>query len=879
MTAASAARAYERMLGVRDMDRRATDQIPSAQQIGDPVTTTPPRPTPSNPAPGTTTPGTTTMPPPNVVPAPPSAQASADEEAKQAKIAAEQKKRAEIEARKNQEPADQQPSSVPPPTGNTATTPSTTQQQPAPTATAPAPEEPRDPLLDANGPNQDPLPMPVTEGREQGKPWTEVRPNGQTVEYSIPEGNGKNTVDAIVRDSTGQVVSTARIVSIEGTAKYIRWQDDVGAGSSYYESGGPNELGYGQHFAPGTSTSGIPSQVFETSPDLSKTRTLSLDSDGRVVGVDVGVRNAQGLYDNIHVDNFGNATLSSTRLSPSGQLESTFTGQMFTNRSGWMVDEQGNHWEGEPDKDGNQSWLRVKNGHTYRMNHLGVVTDFSLGKDGRPRLDTIFPDGSQTTQSGRTTVHFDANGNEAWRKEIAAPLQPWDTRAWNATKRGLSSFGSLISDTVGAPFHMAQDGVRGMSSIRVDQYGTFHVTYDAPNRFANAGTTMVGFAKGAVMFYLALPKYGVMQGYDALGGSDFVRGSTSYRPPDREDELVKDLTGIPLKQWKEDTVASAFEFGSATAASLLLLRVAGVGRRGGTRPKSGQLFEHGRPVLNSSPKPTSFQFGRLANGAVEFTLRIASYGRGKADQFVKWGHKSVKESDSRAQSAGQRLEVTSDIHLRSEVVEPTPSSALAKEPTPVRGRPQLPAEAREAGLGFGGSPRSNVFQRLVTAYRSSTRDVNEFRDDGGGKYLYHAEADPLRRHGPAIETHPEEVKLMIKEAEDLGVEISYARGMAYGPHPGPEWGVPGRIVMDREASYGAWLHEIQHMRDSAADGWPPARVPYQDKGYRMRLETQAYAKEIAYALSIGDKYSAVLLYRRLKKEKKQLLERKRNQDQ
>ncbi|MFC8381673.1 hypothetical protein [Nocardia sp. NPDC057272] len=505
--------------------------------------------------------------------------------------------------------------------------------------------------------------MPVTEGREQGKPWTEVRPNGQTVEYTIPEGNGKNTVDAIVRDSTGKVVSTARIVSIEGTAKYIRWQDDVGAGSSYFESGGPNELGYGQHFAPGTSTSGIPNWIFETSPDLSKARTLSIDSDGRVVGVDIGVRNSQGLYDNIHVDNFGNATVSSTRLTPGGQLESKFTGQMFTNRSGWLIDEQDNHWQGEPDKDGNQSWLRVENGHTYRMNYLGVITDFSLGKDGRPRLDTIFPDGSQTTQSGRTTIHFDANGNEAWRKEIGAPVQPWDTRAWNATKRGLSSFGSLISDTVGAPFHMARDGMQGISSVRVDQYGTFHVTYDAPNRFANAGTAAVGLAKGAAMFYLALPKYAVMQGYDTLRGSDLVRGSTTYQPPDREDELVKDLTGIPLKQWKDDTVGSVFEFGTATAASVLLFRAAGVGRPGGTRPTS----VHSRSSIGNTA--TRYLDGRKISPKVlveEIASKIGNYGREKLGQLENWSSRPAKSVEVITRVLAEFLENTGPSGLVAE---------------------------------------------------------------------------------------------------------------------------------------------------------------------------------------------------------------------
>ncbi|MEV0543116.1 hypothetical protein [Nocardia salmonicida] len=549
------------------------------------------------------------------------------------------------------------------------------------------PPPPTDPLLDANGPNKDPLPMPSTEGQQVGKSWTEERPNGITVDYTIPEGNGLNTVDAVVRDSQGNILSTARIVrvvEIDGTAKYVRWQSHAGGGASYYESGAPGQLGYGQHFAPGTSTSGLPTSVFDASPDLTKVRTLSLDEGGNPVGVDIGVRNSQGLYDNIHVDNFGNATLSSARWSPSGQLESVFTGQMFANRSGWMVDEQNNHWEGEPDKGGNQSWLRVKNGHTYRMNHLGVITDFSLGKDGRPRLDTIFPDGSQTTQSGRTTVHFDANGNEAWRKDIAAPVQPWDTRAWNATKRGLSSVGSLISDTAGAPFHMARDGMRGMSSVRVDPSGTFHVTYDAPNRFANAGTAAVGLVKGAAMFYLALPKYGAMRGYDALRGSDFVRGSTTYRPPDREDELVKDLTGISPEQWKEDTVGSVFEFGTATAATLLLFRAAGVGRRGGTRSEAVQLFGYSTHVLNSLRKSTSTQFSRLASDVARMqnlvspgnrSTRLGKGGSGvirgvdASPDTIRWGTVRM-EDHPRYSDVSQELE---EIGYPLKVVDSAPT--------------------------------------------------------------------------------------------------------------------------------------------------------------------------------------------------------------
>ncbi|MEV0080499.1 hypothetical protein AB0H58_29170 [Nocardia neocaledoniensis] len=619
MTAASAARAYERLLGVRNMTGRANDDVQSAQPINGPG---PIKvdfidgPLPSQPPP-----------------------AGANDH--QSKLAAEQEKRQQAREREQQKPSapavEQPPAEVP---GNQTPPPIATQPpqgSPAPTV----PVEEHDPLLDAKGPNQDALPMPSTDGREVGKTWTEVRPNGQVVEYTIPEGNGKNTVDAVVKDAAGNVLSTARIVSIEGTANYIRWQDDVGGGSSYFESGGPNGLGYGQHFAPGTSTSGVPTHAFETSPDASQSRTLSLDSAGRVVGVDIGVRNSHGLYDNIHVDNFGNATMSSTKLGPGGELQSKFTGQMFANRSGWMIDELDNHWEGEPDKDGNQAWFRVQNGHTYRMNHLGVITDFSLDKDGRPRLDTIFPDGSQTVKSGRATVHFDANGKEVWKNEIPAPVQPWDVRAWEGTKRGLIGLASVVSDTVGAPFHMMQDGVRGMSSIRVDQYGTFHVAYDAPNRFANAGTAVVGLAKGAAMFYLALPKYAALTSYDALRGSDFVRGSSSYEPPDRKDELVKDFTGIPLKQWKDDTVGSAFEFGSATVGGLVLFRSVGI------RPR---LVPTGLLEISSGLRrqATGYMYARTKSTltmASGLASRAARHGSGQVDRLREWGNQPAKSME------------------------------------------------------------------------------------------------------------------------------------------------------------------------------------------------------------------------------------------
>ncbi|MFD3428478.1 HNH endonuclease [Nocardia fluminea] len=200
MTPASAARAYERMLGVRAMDSRALDGNPSAQAISDPVTTTPPRP-----APDTTTPGTTTMPPPNVAPTPPSDQAVADEKAKQAKLEAEQKKRAETEARKNQQPAEQQPASVQPPPGNTDTSPSTTQQQPAPTVQAPATDSPSTSPLQDMGLLPGGKPLPAMSYQPTSEPSSNL---SVVTDLILPQGSDTRQVS---QDTNGVTITATQI--------------------------------------------------------------------------------------------------------------------------------------------------------------------------------------------------------------------------------------------------------------------------------------------------------------------------------------------------------------------------------------------------------------------------------------------------------------------------------------------------------------------------------------------------------------------------------------------------------------------------------------------------------------------------------------------
>ncbi|MEU8211594.1 hypothetical protein AB0B85_20635 [Micromonospora sp. NPDC049044] len=134
-----------------------------------------------------------------------------------------------------------------------------------------------------------------------------------------------------------------------------------------------------------------------------------------------------------------------------------------------------------------------------------------------------------------------------------------------------------------------------------------------------------------------------------------------------------------------------------------------------------------------------------------------------------------------------------------------------------------------------------------------------------GRHLFHADADPLRKWGPARETHPAEWEAAIQEARNLDVEIIFrSDALAYGPSPKP--GRPGRLVLDPDASYGALLHEMRHLRDDQASGWAGMRGWFGDLTVRYEGEVRAYQAEIDYATSIGDHESVERLHQAIREE-------------
>ncbi len=118
------------------------------------------------------------------------------------------------------------------------------------------------------------------------------------------------------------------------------------------------------------------------------------------------------------------------------------------------------------------------------------------------------------------------------------------------------------------------------------------------------------------------------------------------------------------------------------------------------------------------------------------------------------------------------------------------------------------------------------------------------------KRILRTTEDPIReRLGSAFESHPKEVSAIIEDLSGRGVLVEYRRGaMGYEPNPTP--GAPGRVVMDPDASYSAWLHEKTHVLDDESSGWHGFRN-FADPEIAAAFEKRAYDIEIDFAESLG----------------------------
>lgn len=139
-----------------------------------------------------------------------------------------------------------------------------------------------------------------------------------------------------------------------------------------------------------------------------------------------------------------------------------------------------------------------------------------------------------------------------------------------------------------------------------------------------------------------------------------------------------------------------------------------------------------------------------------------------------------------------------------------------------------------------------AFDRWLDGENQRLKTETTVSSDG----VYKKNADPIKEAlGPIKASHPEEIERIKRAAEQKGVELVVGKGnMAYAP--GLSRGKAGQLHLSEEDSYGAWLHEEQHMIDDEADGWP-GFAGLMDIDRRCRMEYNAYKREFDLALSIG----------------------------
>ena len=91
-----------------------------------------------------------------------------------------------------------------------------------------------------------------------------------------------------------------------------------------------------------------------------------------------------------------------------------------------------------------------------------------------------------------------------------------------------------------------------------------------------------------------------------------------------------------------------------------------------------------------------------------------------------------------------------------------------------------------------------------------TKAVAKSEKSGIIKMKFNTADDPMREvTGIGLESNPREIKCLIEDVASSKTEIEYRDGtMCY--EPGLRKGIPGRIVIDPEASYSAWMHEYTH---------------------------------------------------------------------
>lgn len=116
---------------------------------------------------------------------------------------------------------------------------------------------------------------------------------------------------------------------------------------------------------------------------------------------------------------------------------------------------------------------------------------------------------------------------------------------------------------------------------------------------------------------------------------------------------------------------------------------------------------------------------------------------------------------------------------------------------------------------------------------------------------FHTLHDPMFEVTGAAEiSHPEEIKALEEHIASLGATLVRPDTEELNYQPGLTSGEAGRVVISKNASYSAWLHEVKHLDDDYADGYLGMRV-FANPQKCIQREKDAYEIEIQLAKKAG----------------------------
>ena len=151
---------------------------------------------------------------------------------------------------------------------------------------------------------------------------------------------------------------------------------------------------------------------------------------------------------------------------------------------------------------------------------------------------------------------------------------------------------------------------------------------------------------------------------------------------------------------------------------------------------------------------------------------------------------------------------------------------------------------REDFLKQGGVIPDSVLQKEVELRLTWDEEDGIIKETD----MFRTKDDPMREVlGSAEESHPEKVKEILEYLKSVHVDVIIRdENESMGYQPGLSAGKPGQIVLNKQASISAWMHEVQHVKDDEKAGWSGMKILF-DNDERYQREKKAYNVEIEFA--------------------------------